>query len=119
MKHILIFILISMCLQGCSSIKTWGSYVNLVPNKALENVTKEQINAVKVYYKESPTGKFEEVAIVEAVASGGGAGLEHVFSALKTQAALIQGDGVFKIEIERYSGATSNIHATGVVIRKL
>lgn len=108
----------SILLQACSSIHYFGSYVNLTPNTVLEEVTELQINSVDIFYKKLPNYEYEEVAIVEGIAAGNGAGLEHVFYALKQQAAFVQGDGIFKIEIERYTGAAANIHATGVIIKR-
>lgn len=108
----------SILLQACSSIHYYGSHVNLISNKALEEVTEQQINSIDIFYKKLPDYEYEEVAIVEGIAAGSGAGLEHVFYALKQQAAFVQGDAVFKIEIERYTGAAANLHATGIIIKR-
>lgn len=121
MEHLyrISFILVSsILLQACSSVNYYGSHVNLIQNTSIEKVTEENIENIDIFYKKLPNYDFEEIAIVEGIAAGEDAGLEHVFRALKQQAALAQGDGVFKIEIERYKGAKANLHATGIIVRK-
>jgi len=118
MKNLLSLIFVVNFLVGCAGVHTKGSYVNLLENNNLEQVTEAEASKVVVFYKKAPDFDFTEVAIVEAVASGEDAGLEDLFKELKLQAALIPADGVYKIEVERYDGASSAIHATSIAIKR-
>jgi hypothetical protein len=125
MRYPLIVILLLVEVWACivaPRVVTRGSFVYFDSGDPLaegQTVSNDAIDAIEVFYKKEPTRPFVEAGIVEAVAEGLGkdATLEDVFTELKKQAAMMQIDAVYKVELQRYDHAGDAMHATAVAIR--
>ncbi len=74
---------------------------------------------IKIYYKERPEGKIQDMAIIEAFVSGSDVTLDDLFESLKKQAYLAGGDAIHKIEVSRYNQTGQAMAGTAVVFRSI
>mgnify|MGYP001567908285 CR=1 FL=1 len=97
-------------------VDTKGSFIYFNSKIAQVN-SKRAPETVQVFYKTNPTTPYSEAGIVEAFAMGNEVSLQDLFPELKKQAALMNADGIVKVDLQRFNQTGDALHATAVAIR--
>lgn len=112
MKNRLFITIIVLFITACSSGKTrtTGSFINLVP---IDNTK------IDIFTKKKPSYQFKEIGMIEVFARGKNANDNDILSEMKKQAFKMRSDGIYKIDIQRYNNSKSDLHATGMAIKRV